>query len=603
MCGIFGLAGPRYAETARERQARLLSRRGPDGFGHYVEEHGRVYLAHTRLSVIDLSPRGAQPMCNEDGTVWITFNGEIYGHAALRGELEALGHRFASASDTEVIVHAYEQWGIGCLSRLNGMFAFGLWDSRSGRLYLVRDRLGIKPLFWGLFDGTLAFASDARVLVGLPFVRRELDPSALACYLLYKYVSGEQSIWQGVQRLLPGHLLEFHVASGRSQIQRYWELPLDQADWSAESALSRFSQLFEESVRDCLVSDVPLGIFLSGGYDSSAVACAASALTPDIHTFSLGFVDWDRDERADAARTADHIGAVHRAAELGPDQFATLDEVIGAYDEPLADSTIFPAYLLCRRVREEATVALSGDGGDELLGGYSWYGHTIHASARKRFAFALDPLVRALGLGQTAWGRRCSPLSHYRMLTSPTFTLPELARLFPAIPPQSLPDEAEYLYRQYLRPDLTGHRRWQFVDLHTFLVDTNLATLDRASMAHGLEVRVPFLDHRLVEFAFTLPEQLLSTREQRKILLARWLQSRGLQEVVQRPKRGFSSPWQSFWPPSAIAAELPHGWLARRGWIDRNQLKRLIESEGSDPRHNIKLLVLGTLDRWARQFG
>jgi asparagine synthase (glutamine-hydrolysing) len=600
MCGIFGIAGPHFDTPARERQARQLSSRGPDGFGEHVDASQGVYLAHTRLSVIDLSPRGAQPMCNEDGTVWITFNGEIYGHGAIRAELEALGHRFASATDTEVIIHAYEQWGIECLSRLNGMFAFGLWDSRAGKMFLVRDRLGIKPLTYGIFDGTLCFSSDARALVGLPFVQRELDPSALACYLLYKYVSGEQSIWQGVRRLLPGHLLEFDVVAGRADVRRYWTLPLEKRNWTAADALGRFSELFAESVRDCLVSDVPVGVFLSGGYDSSAVARAASDMTGQLATFSMGFAGWDRDERIAAAETATLLQTVHREMQLGSEQFATLDDVIGAYDEPLADSTIFPAYMLCREVRKHATVALSGDGGDELLAGYTWYGHTVNASLRKRMAFSLEPMLMAMGADQTAWGQRCSTAAHYRMLTSPTFSIPELTRLFPGISAQSRPDDASYLYRKHLRPELSGFQRWQYLDMNTFLVDTNLTNVDRASMAHGLEVRVPFLDHRIAEFAFSLPDDLRTTRTQRKVLLAQWLQAHGMSGVVNRPKQGFSSPWQDFWPTSAIASELPRGWLVRLGWMDPRALQSLIN--GNDLHRDIKLLVLGTLERWGRQW-
>jgi asparagine synthase (glutamine-hydrolysing) len=594
------LAGPQFDAPSREQQARLLSSRGPDGFGQHAGERQRVYLAHTRLAIIDLSPRGAQPMCNEDGSVWITFNGEIYGHAALRAELQTLGHRFASATDTEVIVHAYEQWGMACLERLNGMFAFALWDSNIGKLFLVRDRLGIKPLCYGIFNGTLAFASDARALVGLPFVRRELDPSALACYLLYKYVSGEQSIWQGVRRLLPGHTLEFDVATGKVKLQRYWTVPLETHDWTADDALQRFGQLFEGSVSDCLVSDVPLGVFLSGGYDSAAVARVASERTADLRTFSIGFAGWERDERAAAAQTAAMLGTKHSESVLGAEQFASLDEVIGAYDEPLADSSIFPTYLLCREMRRFATVALSGDGGDELLGGYRWYGQTVHASAKKHMAFALEPLLQATGLAQTGWGQRCSAAAHYRLMTSPTFSLPQLARLFPGIPAQALPDDAAYLYRAHLRPELSGYKRWQYVDLHTFLPDTNLAKVDRASMAHGLEVRVPFLDHRIAEFAFSLPEALRGTRQQHKVVLANWLQARGLGEVLGRPKQGFSSPWESFWPTQTMAAELSNGWLVRSGWLDPAGLRAVVD--GNDPHRDAQLMVLATLDRWGRQW-
>lgn len=600
MCGIFGLAGARFDDTSRERQARTLAQRGPDGFGQYADTKYPVYLAHTRLAIIDLSTQGAQPMCNEDKTIWITFNGEIYGYHTLRAELQSLGHRFASNTDTEVIIHAYEQWGIDCLKRLNGMFAFAIWDSNIGKLFLVRDRLGIKPLCYGIFNGTLAFASDARALLGLSFVQRELNPSALTCYLLYKYVSGEQSIWQGVSRLLPGHLLEFDVRSAHATVRRYWSLPLQLLEWRPDDALEQFSRLFEESVRDCLVSDVPLAVFLSGGYDSTAVARAASRLKSDLHTFSMGFRGWQHDERAAAESTAAHLGTRHEDAILGTEQFATVDEVIGAYDEPLADSSIFPTYLLCQQVRRSATVALSGDGGDELLGGYRWYRHTVFASLPKRLMFTLEPLLNAMGLSQTQLAQRCSQAAHYRLMTSPTFTLPELKRLFPGIPASAMPEDAADLYRTHLRSDLAGYRQWQYVDLNTFLPDTNLAKVDRASMAHGLEVRVPFLDHRLVEFAFSLPESLRGIKTQHKVLLANWLKRMGLGDVVARPKQGFSSPWQDFWSTTTMARELSSGWLVDRGWVDRAELQALLNR--SDAHRNLQLLVLATLDRWGKRW-
>jgi asparagine synthase (glutamine-hydrolysing) len=601
MCGIFGLAGPGFDMPQRERQARLLARRGPDGFGAHVDTRHQVYLAHCRLAVIDLSARGAQPMCNEDGSVWITFNGEIYGFAALRAELQACGHRFATATDTEVIIHAYEEWGIGCLARLNGMFAFALWDSRLGKIFLVRDRLGIKPLYYGCFSGTLAFASDTRALLGLPWVRRELEPSALASYLLYRYVAGEASIWRGISRLLPGHYLEYDLARHSGSTQRYWQLPLETQGWTAESALERFGELFEGSVWDCLVSDVPVGVFLSGGYDSSAVAAAAQGGAATTNTFSIGFAGWARDERAPAAETARLLHTAHHETVLGEEQFASIDEVVGAYDEPLADSSIFPTYLVSAFARRHATVALSGDGGDELFGGYTWYGHTVDCSARKRLAFLLEPLVRALGLHHSPWGRRCVTTEHYRLLNSPTFTLRDIRRLFPALPRDELPDEESYLYRQHLRRELTGYRRWQYVDLNTFLVDNNLTKVDRASMAHSLEVRVPFLDHRLVEFAFSLPQTLAVAEGRGKRLVGHWLMKNGLGAVLTRPKLGFSCPWQRFWPVSDMAGEIAHGQLVRSGILDAKALNAVLPV-GVDAANDAQLMVLAILERWARKW-
>ncbi len=600
MCGIFGIIGPGFDDPQREHQARLLHHRGPDGFGTYEDPEHAVYLAHCRLAIIDLSERGAQPMCNEDGTVWITYNGEIYGFAELRTELERRGHRFASATDTEVILHAYEEWGIACLERLNGMFAFALWDQGRAKLFLVRDRLGIKPLYYGRFGDTLAFASDTRALIDLPWVRKAIDPGALTCYLLYKYVSGEASIWQGLSRLLPAHYLEYDLGTGTSRSRRYWHLPLLTRPWSFESACEEFADLFETSVKNCLVSDVPIGLFLSGGYDSSAIAYAATRWSPHINSFCIGFEGGGRDERPAAAETASWLSTTHHEQSLGLSQFQGIDRVIDAYDEPLADSSIFPTFLVSGLARQHATVALSGDGGDELLGGYSWFGHMVHCSSRKRLAFLLEPLMQAAGLASTPWGRRCSVLDHYRLLTSPTFELQEIRKLFPGLPRESLPRQETYLYRQHQQRELTGYQHWQYVDLHTFLPDTNLMKVDRASMAHALEVRVPFLDHRLVEFAFSLPEQLVAKKGQTKVLLAHWLASHGISHLLQRPKQGFSCPVHLFWPSRMMREDVTTGRLVEYGLLDRAAATRLFEDH--NPYNGLKLQVLAILERWARRW-
>lgn len=604
MCGIFGLAGRGFDVPQREHHARLLASRGPDGFSSYEDSRHQVYLAHNRLAVIDLSERGAQPMCNEDGTVWITFNGEIYGFASLRAELIERGHRFSSASDTEVIIHAYEEWGMGCLDRLNGMFAFALWDSVRGKLFLARDRLGIKPLCYGSFGGTLAFASDSRALIGLPFVRKELEPSALVSFLLYKYVAGEASIWRNIKRLLPAHYLEHDIAQGTMVTHCYWELPLQEKQWKVADALERFSELFERSVKDCLVSDVPVGVFLSGGYDSSAVARVARRSSDRTNTFCIGFEGWANDERAAAAETAAWLGTTHHEDLHGTEQIALIDDVIGVYDEPLADSSIFPTYMVSQFARRHAAVALSGDGGDEAFGGYTWYGHTVDPSKRKQLAFALEPLVRGAGMQSTAWGRRCLVADHYRMLTSPAFRLPEIRKLFPGLPRDGLPDQESYLYQSHLRPELKGYRRWQYVDLKTFLVDSNLVKVDRASMAHSLEVRVPFLDHRLVEFAFSLPQDLLAKGGRGKVLVGKWLAANDLDGVLDRRKQGFSSPYQTFWPAATMSAQLRDGWLASSGLVDRRELDALCGGTGGAREGNfgLKMLVLSVLDRWGKKW-
>ncbi len=603
MCGIFGIAGPNYEDAGRKIQALSQRKRGPDGFGEFVDPSRPIYLAHNRLAIVDLSEHGAQPMCNEDRSVWITYNGEIYGFDRLRAELQAKGHTFVSHSDTEVIVHAYEEWGPNCVHHLNGMFAFAIWDRKKSQIFLARDRSGVKPLFYGLFGQTLAFASDSRALSGLGFVQRRIHGGALATFLLHNYVSGAQSIWQDIKKLPPAHHATYNLETGSLTIERYWQLQAEEKEWNAEEASEAFSRIFQSSVGQSLVSDVDVGVFLSGGYDSSAVACAATKAVggANTQTFTIGFDESEVDESAFARETASRIGSVHHERRMSKSHMPAVADVIGAFDEPHADSTIFPLYMLSRYTRERATVALSGDGADEIFGGYSWYRYMEQVSWKKRMAFGLEPVIRALGFEQTTWGRRCSAIDHYRMLTSAPFSLSEIRSIFPGIPADQLPDQESDLLRQYALPGLQGSKMWQYVDFHTFMVDNNLAMVDRCSMAHSLEVRVPFLDHRLIEFAFSLPAELIAANGKGKIILSDWLKINGLGAVTARKKQGFSSPYSKLWPKAEMVQEINTGWLSRSDMVNQQALRQVTNS-GDGAMAN-QLFVLATLSVWGGQFG
>ena len=373
MCGISGIVhlGDRKPvdASALKRMCDTLAHRGPDDEGFYIK--GNVGLSIRRLSIIDLAT-GHQPISNEDGNVWIVFNGEIYNFAALRDDLRGKGHEFVTNTDTETIVHAYEEYGVDCVKRLNGMFAYAIWDEREQRLVLTRDRIGIKPLYYYLDERVLVFGSELKALLANPSVPRDLDHEALDAFLTFEYIPAPLSIFKGIRKLPPGHTLV--LKNGEARIEQYWEVSQGPSSGDENELSERLYDLVKDAVRMRLVSDVPLGAFLSGGVDSSAIVCAMSELMDrPVQTFSIGFDDPSYNELGYARKVADHFGTDHHEEVIRPDVVDLVEGLVGYLDEPMADVSIFPTYLVSRLARRDVTVVLSGDGGDELFAGYDWY--------------------------------------------------------------------------------------------------------------------------------------------------------------------------------------------------------------------------------------
>ena len=563
MCGIAGLF--LYSETGfagdgsrRETLARLirpLRHRGPDDEGFHLA--GPLGLAHARLSIIDVDG-GHQPIFNEDRTVAVVCNGEIYNHRELRRELEARGHRFASRSDSEVIVHLYEELGAGCVERLAGMFALAVADSRERRMLLARDRVGKKPLYLTDDGKRLAFASELKSLRGLPcgggLAGSEIDPEALDLYLAYGYVPTPWTIFRGVSKLPAGHLA---VCDGRGvRIERYWDLSFEEvSDASEERLTSELEELLGDSVRARLESDVPLGAFLSGGIDSGTIVSFMSeAMDRPVLTHTVGFSDRGTDEREDAAAVAAALGTDHVATEVRPDLQDVLPRIAWHFDEPFADPSAVPTWYVSRETRKRVTVALSGDGGDELFAGYgSRYGMALLEERARRML--PDRLRRGL-----------LPLSR---LWPSSARLPRALRLGGFLANVSADrDRAYFADRCHIPPRLEerlrgGRRgldpfaalephlarapqeplaRALYLDLKTWLADDGLVKVDRMSMAHALEVRCPLLDHRVIEMAARVPSRLKMHGGHTKILLRRLAERRLPAEILARPKRGFAPP-------------------------------------------------------------
>ena len=595
MCGIAGIvdmAGPIDPQQVAAMRD-TLAHRGPDDSGLWSAPDGRCVLGHRRLSILDLSTAGHQPMVAEGGQVAIAYNGEVYNFAELRGELAGLGQRFASDTDTEVVLRAYLQWGIGCLDRLGGMFAMAIYDARSGEAYLVRDRLGIKPLVYAQLGDRLVFGSEIRAVLACGEVPRELSISAAWDYFTYGYVPTPQTIYEAVNKLPPGCYLR-RGADGQAELHRWWEAAFGDGaaePVAAESAGAELARRVDAAVAGQLVADVPTGCYLSGGLDSSIVTGqAARAFNAAggvrvggdrLHTFSIGFDVREHSELPYAAAAAEAYGTEHHPQVVSAKMARQWDDtIIGLFDEPFAASSMIPMTFVARLARQHATMALCGEGGDEVFGGYNWYRDWPRF---RRQSFWRTPVGRAVervfarlrGRAKRKWWLAgLEDVELYAQLMG-AMTADQKAAVFsPEVAAEMAGrDEAAY-FRTHWRADLPPMARLQRVDLLTFLPDLNLTRADRTSMHVSLELRVPLLDHKLVEYVCGLPPEVRNPAGRLKGLFKNALADRLPPEVANRKKKGFSAPVRQWYGPEdltaaaeALASERPG--LARR-WLRKD---------------------------------
>lgn len=549
MCGIAGFAG--WHLPIAESEARLramcnaIVHRGPDDEGRFVAPG--VALGMRRLSIIDVA-NGRQPIANEDGSIQVVLNGEIYNHRELRAKLSRLGHHFATRSDTETIVHLYEDAGDAVVDGLRGMFSFALWDGKRRRLLVARDRVGIKPLYYWEHCEGIAFVSELRSLLAMPGFVARIDPKAIAGYLAFGYVPETACILAGVRKLPPGHLLTWDRERGVS-VRRYWSAIREPAEWTEGDAVSELRRLLSESVELHLESDVPLGAFLSGGIDSSTVvALMMRYARQPVRTFSIGFDDPTFDEAPHAARVARELGTVHTELIVRPDADALIEHVVRSFDEPFADSSALPTFLVSQLARQHVTVALSGDGGDELFGGYERYAEVTQlgqlGSAGVRNA--IGGVVRRMP--------HLSPGRNYLLDWSRTRQARYTARVtLPLLRSEGGAARAEVAALLDSRDSLLDDSfaaadtrdfltQMLLVDFGTYLPGDILTKVDRASMAHSLEARVPLLDHRLIEFAVSLPSSLKLRDGTGKWILRQAIDGLVPRSVLEHPKQGFAVP-------------------------------------------------------------
>jgi asparagine synthase (glutamine-hydrolysing) len=624
MCGIAGIkyfaSGKRVTAASLEAMNAQMVHRGPDDSGYRIFDS--FGMAMRRLSIIDLSG-GHQPIANEDQTVWVVLNGEIYNFPEVRAALLSKGHWFSTHSDTEVLVHAYEEYGDDFVKRLNGMFGFALWDDVRKKLILGRDRLGVKPLYYYMDDRTLAFASEIKALTAFEDVPRAVDLEALDEFLTFEYVLAPRTLLKGVKKLLPGHLLileERHVKD-----VCYWTPSLQTKFWTEEQACHAVRSELKDAVKRRMISDVPLGAFLSGGIDSSIVVGLMSQLdSRPIKTFSIGFEDASYNELDYARLVARHFGTDHTEEVLRPDPVSFLDNFTQYLDEPIGDVSIFPMFLVSSLARQKVTVVLSGDGGDELFGGYDSYiangfgriyGNYVPKSLQTIFANAADQIPPTEQ--KKGWANKVkrflegtqlpADLEQYRWMTF----LNETGRreLYSREFQNALPlDNAYARLRQILREARCQDslNRQMYADIKIYLPEDILAKVDQSSMAKSLEARGPFLDYRVVELALSMPGHMKIRGSERKYILKKAFQDLIPEAVLKRKKEGFSIPmknWLKRELKSSLQELLNEKTITKLGFFNGSAVNRMVQEHLSGKQnHAHRLWCMMVFVLWHRKY-
>lgn len=635
MCGITGAVWSR-AERAVEAgtiaaMTDAIRHRGPDDAQLHCEAMRRdaagdipgVALGFRRLSIIDLA--GArQPMCNEDGSIWMVFNGEIYNFGDLRRRLEGGGHQFATAGDGETILHLYEELGTECFAHLNGMFAIALWDSNKRRLVIARDRLGQKPLYYAHQDGRLAFGSELKCLAALSDLPREIDPAAIDAYLTYQYIPHPRTIWKRIHKLPPGHFGVYE--QDRLRIEPYWYCDYSlERPYTKVAACERLRELLEDSVRLRLQADVPLGTFLSGGIDSSLITALAQGMRDEpVRTFSIGFPVKDFDETHYARMVAEHLGTAHQRFEVSPDAVEVIDSLVWHFDEPFGDSSAVPTWYLSELTKREVTVALSGDGGDELFAGYERY-QALWLSEQLGWLFPRQ-WMRSSGWleklpdsnrQRSFWrrlkrflGAMSEPTARRFMNWLQIFPEHLRAEMYTDSMIESL-DPGWDPFDFYLAAwERSGERdvvsKASLGDLQTYLPCDLMTKVDIASMAHGLEVRQPMLDYRVVEFAASLPVSLKFRGRRGKLLLRDAFGDRIPPSVWTRPKMGFGVPIADWFrgPLRGLTHDMLLADDARsHQYVREDVVRRLVtDHESGRVNHCYRLWNLLVFEKWLRRW-
>jgi asparagine synthase (glutamine-hydrolysing) len=615
MCGICGILGVEDVALAR-RMADAITHRGIDDEGHFA--HDGVSLGFRRLSIIDVAG-GHQPIFNEEGDKCVIHNGEIYNHEELRRELEAAGHDYRTRSDAETILHAYEEWGPDCVSRFNGMFAFAIWDGSRRELFLARDRLGIKPLYHARVDGRFLFASEPKAIMEYEGYIPRPDPTAIHNFLKFRFNNSLQSVYAGIRKLAPGSTMTVG-ADGRRETRRYWEVNIAVRDSPPEALAKELRELLLSSVRYRLMSEVPLGVYLSGGIDSGSVAGLMSQVADDVRTFSVGFgghFEEDPhyfDELRFARLVSEHFGTDHKEIIMEPDAIDLLQQVIWHLDEPMSDLAVIPVFVLSREAKKEVTVILTGDGNDEVWAGYDKYELQLKLDAYRKMVPGLVKKALPALRGILPDGYVKARLGHSQMLLEEGGAVLHHSSVFDDWEEDALftrefksqvggPTPREVVIDPYFGGDHDFLNKMLWSDVRTLLVDSYLVKTDRMCMAHSVENRVPLIDHRIVEFAFTVPPRYKLRNGVEKWLFKEAVKDLVPPEIVRRKKKGFNVPVH-YWLKSnpELVDLLDERAIRKRGYFNYPYVQKVLSHlKDPDPNQAQRIWSLITLEIWHQQ--
>lgn len=584
MCGILGHFKKEEAidSSIFNQMLNTLAHRGPDGEGIYISKDQKKALGHRRLSFLDLSENGRQPLSNPKGNIWLTFNGEIYNYKELKNKLKN-NYSFKTKTDTEVILAAYEKWGTSFVQHLKGMFAIGILDEHKNKLYLFRDRFGIKPLYYGNFEGNFIFASELKAIMQSGVFPKKLNKSAIADYFVYRYVPSPKSIWENIFKLPPACQLELNLDNFEYKTEEYWQLSTSESIVDESEATTEVKTILSKSVKEHLRADVPIGSFLSGGYDSSALAVLMKNEGYPPSTFSIGFEDWKNSEHKYADLVAKHLSIPNENTLVNSESINLIESMPAIYDEPIADISIIPTYLVSKLARKKVKAVFSGEGADEIFGGYTWQ-HNYYKLSRQNSL--LQKIKNIL-----------SPIKtvdfYANAMAMGRFDKEELKKMFHSDLHSSIPKDTEWFYRKNYNPNLSPMKSIQFMDIKCFMAELVLTKIDRASMANSLEVRVPFLDHQLFDKVLSYHEDVYLSPIQTKKLLFENIKTNLPKEILKREKQGFVGPDKYYMNIDFYKKELRASQLVKHNIIKQSYIDNLLKEE-----YNWKLWKILVFEKW-----
>lgn len=583
MCGFIGIWEQRQPVNVNNAIEMLstLQHRGKDNQSYIVLNHQRIFLGHQRLSLIDLSERANQPMSNEDATIWLIYNGEIYNFLELRKELEQK-HIFKTNSDSEVIIHGYEEWGEGVFTKLKGMFSLLIYDSIKNEMIVGRDRIGIKPLYYALFNGTFVVASEIKAILKHVHFSKQLNMHAYASYFTYRYVPSPQTIFNNVYKIEPANYIKVN-ASFNVEKHTYWTIPLDNKKYKQEEVFESVDSLLRQSIKRHLISDVPVGIFFSGGIDSTTVAYYTKLSNYEPKSFTIGFKNWSKSEHFVAKKIAQCLHLDYHEKILDTSSLDNIKQSVINYDEPIADISIVPTYEVSAFASRHVKAVLSGEGGDELFAGYNWH----------------KSLMRFLYYYQFKQSLNSKALIHFYALSMAMglFDKAELKHLIPQHLHSYIPEDEFYFYQKYFIKGIHPLKAVQILDLKTFLAELVLTKVDRASMAHTLEVRVPLLDYDLVEYMLSLHPGVYFQKNNPKILLFNILKNQLPEKLLNRPKQGFVGPDDMYAHLDFYVKYLDHSLLVKNNLLNKKAIDNYFEKKDF-----WRLWKIVVIENWARHW-